>query len=1005
MLKAVKISIFLFLTLFYYTHANAQRETDNWIMGLIDMWVIMTDSGPIPYSPPNNVDLFVDFFQSSAYASSVSDKEGNLLLYTNGEEVWNSQLNIVPGGGNMASDLSTCLIVPTPYNQKRYYIFSNYPYGITSIHVKQIDITFNNGSGGATLNQLLGVGLPTTGKFTTHYHSNGKDIWLLTHGWNNNTFRAYLVTEPLPYTNAINTNAVTSNSGLVQQDTAIVDLNNSAAWGMMKFSPGGNYVAMTSTGLDVVEIFDFDRETGLVSNPRTITIDRPFSLEFSSNGTYLYFAQYFNCYNSSGCSTPNQDSLPIYQVDLLAGNDSAINNTLQSVSYPSQINLSSNGYRLQLASNQKIYCTFYETFTPVIKEPNLPGSLCNWNDTGFIFPNGYQGNGPIQNFPDFFRSYLDFNILFDDDCYGSTTMIYTLTNQGFDSIRWEFEDTLAGLSFSIPNQDTLYHSFSAIGEYEITLKRYRHGNLDELRRILRIKAEVDIFFVSDTTICEGAEIAISVSDTICDFAWVNDFSFDTIFSDTVSITEQGHWWPIVTNYEEYCGSIDSIQVFVQPDLLDFGPDNQPYCILNPVLLDATLTGNCTYQWSTGDTTASISATDNGYYMVTVQENYCTVYDTIFIFYDEPLPVSLFDTVALCDSIPIAISAGDFNADFTWSPNGETTADIFVTTPGLYSVTASNGCGDFIDSSVAVYLQQPIVNLGNDTLLCSSDTILLENLSAGIFNPATYQWSTIETTSTILVSIAGYFSLTLSNVCGTDADTMLVETVEPPEVNIGNDTIVCMGENLFLNIPYNTYNTYLWSTGETGTSITVFNTDNYSLSVSNACGTFTDSIFLAVQENTFAFPFDSLLLQEGQTTTIDAGLGYTSYFWSNDSTAQSITVGDTGLYWVEVSDSIGCLGSDTVEVVTIDEIQENSVFNKIRVYPNPVKEELIISGLSIGKYDISLFNSLGQEVSTKTLAQNEGLGRRSIDFSGFPKGIYLLSITWANERRVFKVVRE
>ena len=985
---------------------HAQKETNNWIMGLIDNWVTFTENGPVMYSPPNNVPgLFVDFFESAANASSVSDKDGNLLLYTNGIKVWNSQLNQVPGNSGMSSDLGTCILTPTPGNQKRYYVFSNYPHGLSSVRLRQIDYSLNNGAGGNTLIQYL----PnfSVSKISTHYHSNGKDIWLLTHDWGNNKFRTYLITEQdLPYNPWIDTSAVISDVGLVQEDTTIVDLCNSAAWGKMKFSPGGNYVAMTSTGLDAVEIFDFDRETGIVSNPRTITIDRPYSLEFSPNGTFMYFCQYYSCYDNSNCNTPYNDSLPVYQVDLLAGNDSAIANTMVSVSGASLFNLNYYGYRLQLASDLNIYVA-HSNNASVINEPNLPESFCSWSDSAFYFDVSYPGNGPIQALPDFFRSYLDFNIMFDNACYGNITAIYTLTNQGFDSIRWEFEDTTAGLSFSIPNQDTVYHQFSQIGEYEIVLKRYRHGNLDELKRILRINPIADIALLEDTLLCEGEQVMLVASDTICEFGWVNDFSTDTIFGDTANVSQQGNWWPVVTNFEEHCGVIDSIEILVLPDTLDLGPDAAPNCTTSLATLVAELPGNNAYLWSTGDTTSSIIVPEDGWYSVTVQQEHCTYHDTVLIVYDEPLPVSLFDTTMLCDSIPENISAGDFNADFLWSPNGETTADILVASPGSYSVTASNGCGDFIDSTVAINVQSPSVNLGNDTLVCSGDTVPLENQSMGAYEPATYSWSTGEASESIGVIQANTYSLMLSNHCGTAMDSMVVETVDTPIVNIGNDTTICLGDPLVLSTTSSPYSTYLWSTGESSTGITVYDAGLYALSVTNTCGTYSDSLFLTTHENTFAFPFDTLWLNVADS--IDAGSGYTSYLWWNGSTTQSIAANDSGLHWVEVTDSMGCYGSDSVWVNFLDGISSPSSLSGIKVYPNPVKDELVVE---FGGTDyksapaISLWNSLGQRVSTRTPTQSGGTSSGlTLDTSTLPKGIYLLSISQGNEKTVVKVVKE
>jgi len=52
---------------------------------------------------------------------------------------------------------------------------------------------------------------------------------------------------------------------------------------------------------------------------------------------------------------------------------------------------------------------------------------------------------------------------------------------------------------------------------------------------------------------------------------------------------------------------------------------------------------------------------------------------------------------------------------------------------------------------------------------------------------------------------------------------------------------------------------------------------------------------------------------GNSIVIDAGSGFSSYHWSSGSVSQSITVNATGIYYVEVTDSYGCVNTDTINV--------------------------------------------------------------------------------------------
>ncbi len=51
---------------------------------------------------------------------------------------------------------------------------------------------------------------------------------------------------------------------------------------------------------------------------------------------------------------------------------------------------------------------------------------------------------------------------------------------------------------------------------------------------------------------------------------------------------------------------------------------------------------------------------------------------------------------------------------------------------------------------------------------------------------------------------------------------------------------------------------------------------------------------------------------GDSISLDAGSGFTTYLWSTGATTQTLVVGSAGTYWVDVM-SAACVGSDTVTV--------------------------------------------------------------------------------------------
>ena len=158
------------------------------------------------------------------------------------------------------------------------------------------------------------------------------------------------------------------------------------------------------------------------------------------------------------------------------------------------------------------------------------------------------------------------------------------------------------------------------------------------------------------------------------------------------------------------------------------------------------------------------------------------------------------------AIPLACSC-------EWAINGivqpETSPELTVTwdQPGLVNLVSvaticPAGNGDPLFKNVMVWYQ-PQVDLGNDTSIVQGETLTLD---AG--NPGSdYIWSTGETSQTIEVNASGDYSVTVSNFCGIDLDTIQVSVVigteehdilqKQPEISVSH------GKIIFLNLPHHT----------------------------------------------------------------------------------------------------------------------------------------------------------------------------------------------------------
>jgi hypothetical protein len=202
-----------------------------------------------------------------------------------------------------------------------------------------------------------------------------------------------------------------------------------------------------------------------------------------------------------------------------------------------------------------------------------------------------------------------------------------------------------------------------------------------------------------------------------------------------------------------------------------------------------------------------------------------------------------------------------------------------------------------------------VDLGVDIEACVGDSIEID-AGAGFLS---YLWSNGETSRTIIATSSNDYSvIAVSAVCGTVYDTVHVDFHSIAAPDLGNDTTICIGNTLLLDA--GTANGYNWNTGATSSSISVSNSGEYTVIVSDMYGCEnTDTLQLTVS----SLPIVNL----GNDTSvcdylyIEAGI-HDSYLWSDNSTSDFIEITSSGNYSVTVANVVGCESVDTISVVIV-----------------------------------------------------------------------------------------
>ena len=359
--------IFFYTAICFSLLLNAQKEGTIWYFG--DKAGVDFNSG----SPVALTDGQMNTFEGCA---TICDPSGSLLFYTDGRIVWDAAHDTMPNGTGLLghpSSTQSAIIVPFPGDTAKYYVFTSDHGGyldpdIKGINYSVVDMNLNGGKGDITVknDSLLN---PAVEKITAVQHGNGFYIWVLAHGFGDDAFYAWLVTD----TGICD--PVISNTGSVHNPGSI----NYGAAGYMKASPNGTKVAVAIgpyvDGLTVtrMELFNFNNNTGKLSAffRRDYNITNDFSgyygVEFSPNSRFLYVA--------ADLYVP--DTPHIYQYDVYAGDSAAIMASETDIIHPDSASEYSRLTAMQTAIDGKIYIShFNKTYLDVIEYPNNQGLAC-----------------------------------------------------------------------------------------------------------------------------------------------------------------------------------------------------------------------------------------------------------------------------------------------------------------------------------------------------------------------------------------------------------------------------------------------------------------------------------------------------------------------------------------------------------------------------------------------------------------------------------------------------
>jgi DNA-binding beta-propeller fold protein YncE len=407
----------------------------------------------------NNQEIDLCFYGSG---NALSDYDGNLLLYSNNLEIRDSEDQLITNGEFEENGFSeqnspqTFVYLPFNFIDLTHYVQMTYT-NVSPSTGTDLSSSLINTLGTLGIYQRIEnilTGPLNAGQLTACRHANGRDWWVLIPAANQSTVHSVL----------LNPNGITS------VNTFEVSYEMQSGLGQSKFSPdGSHYIRYNNVTIgeeDYLDIFDFDRSTGRVSNHRHTNIGSDASaggVAISPSSQYLYVPHYNH----------------VFQYDLWAEDIFATQDTVATYDGYLEWNiLHSRFFMAQLAPDGKIYMNNASGVKTlhVIESPDKRGVACDVRQHSIQLPNN--NSFTLANHPNYRLGPIDGSL---SDTLGIDNLpraYYRIDRNSEDTLNFHFQD----LSFYEPtnwswtfgdgsssNDRNPNHTYPGTGIYQVCL--------------------------------------------------------------------------------------------------------------------------------------------------------------------------------------------------------------------------------------------------------------------------------------------------------------------------------------------------------------------------------------------------------------------------------------------------------------------------------------------------------------------------------------------------------
>ncbi len=723
--------------------------------------------------------------------ATICNAEGGLLFYTDGDDVFNRDNEIMPDGNNIApvfsySSTQSSVIVPVPQSDSLYYIFSlghdwSY-YGWAKLYYNVVDMSLDGGMGDVITDPEYSDFLADNLAEKITVVGNCSNIWIVVFDRSNQHFLSFPVLE----------------SGIgepVISDFSYLGLSTTSFLGEIKISNDATKLAMVSQEL---VLFDFSIETGLLSEPKIFDGVYPsYSVCFSPDDTKLYTSSAFRLI---------QFDLSLPTLDEIVESEVTITSSIYSVG------------SLKKGPDDKVYLYSWVGDISVIHSPNLTGDFCDYEDGIFDLETigAYAGNFPNEVVTLTFGNPEIPTISSID-----TTICPAMTLSGREGgYYFEWNDGSTGSHLTIDTSGTYYVITSkTCATYVDTF----HVEVGEVH--------APVISLPDTTLCEKAtSIRLSAtidSGTATTYHWEPVSAIISGGDDSVvwvNPMEASVFYLTATNHSGICdrSATDSLTIsFFNNTVAIVSPNDTTICSGDDITIVGSLPAGHTAHWSpeasvhNPHVSATVFSGDESTAVVfTSSMGHCAASDTLNITVQPTPVVNVGNDTMICDYDRIKLNPNIVpesfpGYEFSWS-SADLVDDAAIRNP-VFSSTADSG---FLKLTVAtsagckgsdsLYWKvrtSDFMMLSSDTGMCPpvAISLLAENASSYLWMPADGLSSdTVSSPIAYPVATTNYLVMGTSSFGCVDSQYVLVEVYPEASVYLQDSAIIYPGESFQIN---------------------------------------------------------------------------------------------------------------------------------------------------------------------------------------------------------------